>query len=185
MKSRIRQRNVYFFIVLLVLILSRSFVFDFFIDYYPEKNILIQDLDNEIIKKEISQLVKNYYNDIANLNLQIIEYVTRKLSYSSEQNNKDINKFTQWSKAHCVGYTALHSSVLIYALEKLEIRKKFKVTHQRGTIKFLGFNLNKIIGTAFFKSHDFVKIENLESGFSFYSDASLYEFTLIEKISVK
>jgi len=158
----------------------RHELFNLLFEYQDLREIPEQKLTNSDIKNDIAGVLKDWY-DIESLNILLLDYTKKTLSYGVNQSSNDINNYKLGTKAHCVGYAAFHNSILNYALRLSRI-KDYKVTHVRGKIELLGVNLNKLSASNFFKDHDFVKIENVKNGEYYYCDPSLYEFSKISKI---
>jgi hypothetical protein len=172
-----------------ILIFSTIFIyrhelFNLLFIYQEFKEIPEQKLINSNIKDDIANTLRNrVWFDIAELNGILLKYTDKRLTFGSKQTSNNINNFRTGSKAHCVGYAAFHNAILNYTLDSLGV-EDLRITHVRGEIKLLGFNLNKLSKSKFFKDHDFVKIENIENGEYYYCDPSLYEFSKIHKIGL-
>lgn len=165
--------------------LYRTQIFNSLIEYVPEQQIMVQELNDSYWKSEVDKIISsNSFVGITELNDRIIELITRKLQFGKEQSNIDPNKLRDKSVAHCVGYSALNASLLTYACKKLKC-ENYKISHVRGKIKFLGIELTSKKYGNFYKNHDFVKIENKSIAKHYYSDATIYELLKISRIKLK
>jgi hypothetical protein len=74
----------------------------------------------------------------------------------------------------------------MYCIEREQLNSKWIAKPERGELYFLGINIHKYLGpSSFVRNHDFVSIENLsDQNENIYVDPSLYEFTLIERVSI-
>lgn len=169
-------------LVLFTLFLCRTQIFNTLIEYVPEKEIMVIELKDSYWKSEVDQIIlSNTFVGIPELNDRIIELLTSKLQFGKKQTNTAPTKLRDKSVAHCVGYSALHASLLTYACKKLNF-EKYKVSHIRGKVKFVGIELTNNKYGNFYKDHDFVKIENLIKDQYYFSDATIYELLKISRI---
>lgn len=136
-------------------------------------------LTDEYWKAEVDKISNSSsYQGVEEYNDLIVRLISSKLNFGSEQQEINPNDFRE-STAHCVGYSSLHASLLNYSFKE----SGYIATHVRGDIYLFGFQITDKLQSSFFKDHDFVRIENPSSGRFFYTDASLYEFTLISRIA--
>jgi len=171
--------------VLFTLFLYRTQIFNTLIEYVPEQQVTVEELNNTYWKNEVDRIISsNSFVGITELNDRIVEIITSRLQFGKYQESTDPNKLKNGSKAHCVGYSALNASLLTYACEKLN-NEIYKISHVRGKIKFLGIEITSEKYGNFYKDHDFVKIENISTAKHYYSDATIYELFRISRIKLK
>ena len=172
-------------LVLFTLLLYRTQIFNVLIEYVPEQQVVVQELNNSYWKNEVDKIISIHsFVGIAELNDRIVEIIASKLKFGKNQISADPNEFRDGSEAHCVGYSALNASLLTYACKKLN-SEIYKVSHVRGKIKFLGIEITSKIHGNFYKDHDFVKIENKSIDKHYFSDATIYELFKISRIKLK
>ena len=113
-------------------------------------------------------------------NNRVLQLIGRKLSFGKNQLLDDPDDFRE-STAHCVGYASLHSSLLNYYCKNTD----YEVSHVRGKIYLLGFDLTKLSNSTFWQNHDFVRIKHKKLDKEYFSDASMYEYLRISRIGLK
>ena len=176
------KKKLIILLVFITLFIYRQEIFNLLVKYREIKIVPEQQLTNSITKNEIDSFIKSYdWLGVEELNNLLLKYTKKTLKFGAKPSTNDINKFTKGTKTHCVGYAAFHNSILNYVFRSLNM-EDYKATHERGIIRFLEINLNKLSNSAFYKNHDYIKIENTKTGKYFYCDPSLYEFTRIRYI---
>lgn len=169
----------------MIIYIYRTQIFNLLVEYNPEHQIeTIKITDSYWTAKVDKIIASNAYDGMPELNDLIVKLIASKLQFGKNQEVKSPNNFRQGSIAHCVGYSALHASLLTYAINKID-SSSYKISHIRGKIKFLGYSLTSNQNGSFYKDHDFVKIENISINKHYYSDAALYEYFKISRINLK
>lgn len=171
-------------ITLLVLIsmwIYRMEVFNVFIRYEVETEIPIVELKDEYWISEIKNITTSEsYVGVVEFNDRVLQLISSKLSFGKTQLIKDPNDFRE-SIAHCVGYASLNAALLNYSCKNTS----YEISHVRGKIYFLGYELTKLSNSNFWKNHDFVRIKNKSTNKEYFSDASLFEYLRISRIGLK
>ena len=167
-----------FIIVIIILVIFRSFLFNVFFKY-------------QIVgQREISTMQNKNSTDIKENNVQeIIEYNLDKtssiLSFTFDKCENNPEKLIKTQKANCIGYSALLASSIINSIETNNFNTEWKVKHQVGEIYFLNININQYLKSDFFKDHDFVTIENIKTKEIIAVDPTLYDYFRINNIKLK
>lgn len=156
-------------------------LFNLLIKYEVETEIPIVELKDEYWLSEI-EIIKNStsYLGVVEFNDRVLQLISSKLNFGKTQLIKDPNDFRE-STAHCVGYASLNSAILNYYCKNTT----YEISHVRGAIYFLGFNLTKLSNSKFWKNHDFVRIKHKSTGKEYFSDASIFEYLRISRIGLK
>ena len=141
---------------------------------------LVKEFDREFSYVDIPDSIKSevIYNTEGLSDLEIINWCVNKtselLEYSFEQDSLFENKI---SKAHCVTYSKVCSSLCNLPFEHNNIQSKAKCVV--GYVKLYNINICKL-GTKIFKNysnyfvnHDFVEINN--ENYCIYVDPTLYD----------
>ena len=108
---------------------------------------------------------------------------SRKLNFTSEKNNIDPNQLISSKTAHCVGYASFFATTCNFLLMKYNLSNKWKAEQQVGRLQFLGIKIHKYFHSSFFKYHDFVTIENKETGEIFAVDPSVNDYLFIDFVT--
>ena len=112
-----------------------------------------------------------------------LKIVGKTLEYTFKSVSSNPNSFRNYSKAHCVGYSALFASLLREDIECSGISKIWAVQHGVGKIHLFGFNLHSLFNSPFFRDHDFVILENMDSGEVIKIDPVVYDYLFIETVN--
>ncbi|MBP6397920.1 MAG: hypothetical protein KA340_08570 [Saprospiraceae bacterium] len=128
-------------------------------------------VDNQI-EPDIKHIIK--------LSLSI---TSKKLNYAAHKIDIDPNKLITSQKAHCVGYAAFYATTCNYLLEKFNLNHRWTAKPNIGHLYFLGTNVHPYFKSSFFKDHDFVTIENIETGESFAVDPTVKDYLYVDFVS--
>jgi hypothetical protein len=104
---------------------------------------------------------------------------SKKLNFTAEKNEVDPNKLIKSKTAHCVGYASFFATSCNYLLKKYNLSDKWIAKPQVGQLYFLGTNIHPYLNSSFFKDHDFVTIENKETGETFAVDPTVNDYLRI------
>lgn len=144
---------------------------------YPARDkFFTQSIDSCIdhqIKPDIKQIIK--------LALAI---TLEKLTYTAEKNDIDPNLLITSRRAHCVGYAAFFTTTCNYLLAKYNLSSQWTAKPRLGQLYFLGTNIHPYFPTPIFKDHDFVTIENKETGEIFAVDPTVKDYLSIDFVSL-
>ena len=128
-------------------------------------------LDNQM-QPDIKQII--------NLALAI---TSERLTYTAEKNDIDPNLLFTSRNAHCVGYAAFFTTTCNYLLKKYDLADQWTAKRRIGQLYFLGTNIHPYFPTPFFKDHDFVTIENKETGEILAVDPTVKDYLSIDFVS--
>lgn len=109
---------------------------------------------------------------------------SRKLNFTVENNNIDPNQLISSKTAHCEGYASFFATTCNFLLKKYNLSNKWKAEPQAGQISFLGINIHEYFHSSFFKYHDFVTIENKQTGEIFAVDPSVNDYLFIDFVTL-
>lgn len=144
---------------------SNSFSADQPLTTYIESNIKNQN------KLNIKEIIK--------IGLSI---TSKQLNFTAGKNDIDPNKLMFSKNAHCVGYASFFATSCNYLLKKYDLSDKWTAKSNIGQLYFMGTNVHRYSQSPFFKDHDFVTIQNDETGEVFAVDPTLNDYLLIDFI---
>lgn len=120
---------------------------------------------------------------------QIIEtglsITSGQLNFTANKNDIDPNQLINSKTAHCVGYASFFAATCNYLLQKHSLAGKWTAKHQVGQLYFLGTNVHRYFNSSFFKDHDFVTIENTETGEIIAVDPTIHDYLWIDYITYR
>ena len=144
-------------------------------------NYLAKDKNlTEYIDSSIDEQTDADIEEIIRLGLSI---TSSQLNFTANKNDIDPNKLINSKTAHCVGYASFFATTCNYLLKKYNLADKWIAKPQIGQLYFLGTNIHKYFKSSFFKDHDFVKIENKETGESIAVDPTINDYLYIDFIT--
>jgi hypothetical protein len=145
------------------------------------KNYLATDQNLiEYIDSSIDEQTDTDIEEIIRLGLSI---TSSQLNFTANKNDIDPNKLINSKTAHCVGYASFFATTCNYLLKKYNLADKWIAKPQIGQLYFLGTNIHKYFKSSFFKDHDFVKIENKETGEIIAVDPTINDYLFIDFIT--
>ena len=107
------------------------------------------------------------------------------LNFTGDKNEVDPNKLYKTKSAHCVGYASFFAAVSQYLIIKNNLSDTWVVKHRIGKIFFLGINVHNYFNSPFFSDHDFVTIENKNTGEILAIDPTVNDYFYIDYITVR
>ena len=166
-----------FLIIIFLIILIRSFLFNLFFSYkiINEKKVL------KLEQKESSENSKNI-EDIIDSELRKTSSL---LSFTFNKCESEPNKLLKTKEANCIGYSAFLAASINNKFHLVGLSNEWKAKHKVGEIYFLGYNIHPHFKSKFFKDHDFVVIENIKTNEIIAIDPALYDYFRINKIRLK
>jgi hypothetical protein len=108
---------------------------------------------------------------------------SKQLNFTISNNDIDPNKLLTSKTAHCVGYATFFATTCNYLLLKYGLNNKWTAKPRIGQLYFLGTNIHKYFNTSFFKDHDFVTVENNETGEIIAVDPTINDYLYIDFIT--
>ncbi len=137
-----------------------------FLNYIDRETTLKQDV-------EIEKLIKN-----------CLSITSDHLNFTSGQNDTDPNKLFNTKTAHCIGYASFLAAACNYLIQKNELKDIWIAKPQIGQVYLFKTNIHNYFSTPFFKDHDFVIIENLNTGEKYAVDPSMHDYLRIDFITI-
>ncbi|MBO0360236.1 hypothetical protein J0X19_19910 [Hymenobacter sp. BT186] len=144
-------------------------------NYSATNNKLVDYIDASVDKQadtDIEQIIK--------LGLSI---TSGQLNFTADKNDIDPNKLISSKTAHCVGYASFFATTCNYLLKKYNLSDRWSAKPQVGQLYFIGTNIHKYFDSSFFKDHDFVTVENKETGEIFAVDPTVNDYLDIDFIT--
>ncbi len=171
----------YSLLFLFALFLLRGRLFRLLVSYHPIGERPTFGLTN----KDLMQSIENHPVDtsIQSIIQRALDLTAVHLRFTSGKNDIDPNLLFSSKNAHCVGYAAFFNTTCLALLRKEKLENRFQVTHFRGKLTLLGFDLHQLTSSPFFGDHDFNVVEDLETGKKVYVDASLRDVLGIGLVS--
>ena len=114
-----------------------------------------------------------------------LSITSRHLNFTATKNDNDPNRLIYSKTAHCVGYASFFATTCNCLLKKNDLAGHWNAKPQIGQLFFIGININKCINTPFFKDHDFVTIENKETGEIFAVDPTVNDYFFIDFVTYR
>jgi hypothetical protein len=187
MLKKKRYRFLLFLVVFgFVLFLFRSYLYSAFVSYRS----IGQRVSYVITDKELINCIENRrknaekmnVNEIISLSLSI---TASELNFTASKNNNDPNKLIHSKTAHCVGYAAFFAATCNYLLKQNHLANEWVAKPHIGQLYFCGVNVHPYFHSAFFKDHDFVMIENMQTGEFLAVDATVYDYFGVNFVRVR
>lgn len=171
--------------ILILLILSRSVLFNLTIRYTITEKRTIHHIEDSKIITQLDQ-----YKLCGDLSIDEIIRAARKLTaqqlyFATSHTTTNPNHLFHLHRATCVGYASFFSAVVNYLIQCNGLIEEYRVNHLVGHLFFLGINLHSLFDHPFFQDHDFSVIENLKTGNKTYIDPSVSDYFRIHRITVK
>lgn len=171
-----------FLIIIFIAILCRTYLFKIFFTYNVIKERTVSNVANEKLKEKLDNEKDNSIEDIIESSL---DETASDLNFTFDHCDNETNKLVESKKANCIGYSAFLASIIKFKLNQNELTNQWKVHHKVGEIYFLNENINKYFDSKFFKDHDFVTVENVETKEVIAIDATIYDYFKINRIRLK
>lgn len=173
------------FIFLLILPwLFRSFIFNRLVSYSSIGTRNIFRVNDENLTEYLTFRNRKADN-IGYLINSSLSSTSNKLSYSVTKNVNDPNKLFFSGNAHCGGNASFFSSACSFLIEKGGLSEKSQVLSQIGQLYIFGIYIQKHLDTHFLKEHDFVTIENIETGEVFAVEPTIYDYLGISYVKLR
>lgn len=178
------KKRILFLMLIFAVVLLRTPLFGFLFSY---KIITEREPVAEIEDKELKAAAgkkAGVYN-VEDIIQDAQEITASRLGFTFEKCGHEINALTVSQKANCIGYAAFLAAVIRYELRQQNLEDQWQVRHQVGNVYFLNTNMNRYIKSAFFRDHDFVTMENTQTGETVALDATVYDYLKINRIRLR
>jgi hypothetical protein len=170
----IKRLFFFIFIFFLLVILFRGFIYRNFVEY--------DDIESRGIFVIENVSSENFKNTDIN---EIIDYTLNQASKKLEFKLNNPGKFMLTGKANCVGYSEFSSSYISQLLRENNLENEWKVNHKVAKLKLFGVDVHQYFSSPSFKNHDFVVIENRKTKEKIAIDPALYDYTGINRVTLK
>ena len=167
-----------------VVILFRGWVYRHLVTYKSVGLRTTFSATDEELTDYIDASIGNQTNpDIEQIVKLGLLITSKKLNFTTDKNDTDPNKLITSKTAHCVGYASFFATTFNYLFKKYNLDDRWSAKPQIGQLYFLGTNVHKYFNSSFFKDHDFVTIENKETGELFAVDPTVHDYLYINFIT--
>jgi galactose mutarotase-like enzyme len=112
-----------------------------------------------------------------------LDITSSRLNFTVDKNDVDPNNLVSFRTAHCVGYANFFTTTCNYLLQKNDLADTWEVKTEIGQLYLFGVNVHSYLNSPFLKDHDFVSIENQETGEVLAVDPSVHDYLGISLIS--
>lgn len=166
-----------FLVIILLIILGRSFLFNFFFSYkiIDERKIFkLEQKESNKNSKSVEDIIHDELNKTSSL-----------LSFTFNKCDNNPIKLLESKKANCIGYSAFLAASINNKFHSESLDNEWEAKHKVGEILFLEYNIHPFFKSKFFKDHDFVVIENRKTNEIIVVDPALYDYFKISKIKLK
>jgi hypothetical protein len=158
-------------------------LFNAFFKYDIIKERSVSEITNQKLKKHLEE--NRSRNSIESIINDSLKETASDLNFTFNRCDNETNKLVESKKANCIGYSSFLASLIKYKLRQTGLNNQWKVHHKVGEIYFLNGNINQYFTSKFFKDHDFVIVENIETHEVIAVDATVYDYLKIDRIRLK
>lgn len=178
------KKRILFLILIFAVILLRTSVFSFFFSYrIIRERAPVGELKDEELKSAAGKKKKEH--PVEDIIQDAQEITASRLGFTFEKCDREVNALAVSQKANCIGYAAFLAAVIRYELRQQNLEDQWQVRHQVGNVYFLNTNIHRYIKSAFFRDHDFVTMENTQTGETVALDATVYDYLKINRIRLQ
>lgn len=173
----------YSFILIVVAVAFRAWLYRHLVTYSTKSVRSPIQAETKLINF-IDSITKNKSeNEIEHIITLGLSITSNQLNFTFKNSPIDPNVLISTKLTHCVGYASFFATICNYLLKKHHLKNKWKVTHREGLLKVFGLKIHDYLDSPFYNSHDFVTIENKETGVVFAVDPSLNDYLFIDFIT--
>ena len=179
------KRALKWLIPILLLLLFRGTIYRAIIKYQINSDRSAIQLTNpDLIKKihELPDYETMNINDIVNASNEL---TASELNFVFRQAPSDPNVLVDIHSTNCVGYSSMFNSVANYLISEYGLGQKYVAKHHVSELYALNWNIHQLFSNSFFQNHDMNSIEDIETGEIVYIDPVVYDYFLINHISIK
>jgi hypothetical protein len=172
-------------ILISIIIAFRGRIFRNLIDYETSGFRKNHPISNVKLKNEIDNRLVGLTNPDIEEILKISQSLTSAtLHFKFDKTEINPNRLIYSKNSHCVGYSSFLTTTCNYILNKYNLNHKWKAKHCFGYLKIGGMNIHKYFSLPFYKDHDFVVIENLETKEFIAVDPVINDYLRIDFITL-
>lgn len=114
-----------------------------------------------------------------------LDLTSQKLNFVAAKSESNPNQLIQNGQANCIGYAAFTATICNHLLAKHGMAARWSARPQIGQLYFLGTNVHPYFKSAFFKDHDFVLIQNSQTGERLCVDPTVSDYLGVDFASEK
>lgn len=160
----------------LLLLLTKNWLYRNTIHYTPIK-------ERKSIQLTDQKLIKLLQNELKNTRIttdriiQIASETTNQtLAFTFQKASANPNELAKTGKANCIGYSAMFNAIINFLITETNFENELSARHLVGKMDFLGINLHQFFTDAFYKDHDYNRIENRVTGKISIIDPSINDY---------
>ncbi len=168
--------------LLLISILFRGWIFRQLITYTSIGTRASIEITNPKLLDRIQKESSKKTHSLEKIILLARTITNKELGFSSGQVSNNPNELIHTKKANCVGYAAMFNSIANYLIKENKLEQQYASKHRIGRLALLGFNLNQLFDSPFFRDHDFNEIIKLPNSSIILIDPSLSDYLRIDYV---
>lgn len=112
-----------------------------------------------------------------------LDLTSQKLNFVAAKSESNPNMLIQNGQANCIGYAAFTATICNHLFAKHGMATYWSARPQVGQLYLLGTNVHPYFKSAFFKDHDFVLIQNSQTGERLCVDPSVSDYLGVDFVS--
>lgn len=178
------KKWIIFLIIIFAAIFCRKYLFNAFFRYEIIKERSVSKITNKDLKNNLDK-DENSHDSVENIIQNSLDETSSRLIFTFNKCHTEVNRLVESKKTNCIGYAGFLASVIQYKIDQNGLNNQWKIHHQVGEIYFLDENINKHFDSKFFKDHDFVTVENIETNEVIAVDATVYDYLKIDRVTLK
>lgn len=180
------KRGLLFLLLLsLCLILFRGWIYRSLVTYESVGERTGYSVTNEQLASVILEHPDPGSPGVREIIRTSLDITGKQLHFTAAKNDNDPNKLISWRSAHCVGYAHFFASSCNFLLEQHGFSDLWEAKVQVGQLYVFGTNVHRYFSSPFFKDHDFVSIENRETGEVYAVDPTMADYLGIGFVSYR
>lgn len=181
----LKRIGLSFFILMAIGILFRGWLYRHLVSY-RSAGMRTQYLavDKKLIATIDSSMDDRSETDIEKIIQLGLRITSRQLNFTAGKNDMDPNQLIHTRTAHCMGYASFFATTCNYLLKTSQLADHWTAKPRIGQLYFLGINIHPYFKTPFFRDHDFVTIENKETGEIFAVDPTVNDYLSIDFVTL-
>ncbi len=172
-------------LLLLFSILFRGPLYRSLISYRPAgQRAIITLTDAELLMSLAAERSGGKLLEPEQISATAQHIATRHLQFTFAPASANPNRLAKSGRANCIGYAALTAALARQIISNGGTTNRYTVTHRVGKLLFLGFDVHGLLHHPFFRDHDYVEVNDRETGETTAIDPSLNDYFRIDKIRV-
>ena len=168
------------------LILTRGLIYRLSMNYIK----LAERTEIRVVESELSEIIESNRKEETELSIEQIIRISTKLTnktlkFSMTKVSNDPNVLIETRLANCVGYASFFRTVANKLVKDEGLEDKYVIKHWKGGLELYGVDVHQYFASSFFKDHDFIEVQNLETGEKIHIDPSVSDYLKIDRIRSK